>query len=122
MEETFEHKPSLEEIQNLVINWYNTEINERILNGFSYNGDTVWLTSENQFNYKVAYDLAVQTDGSNLPVVFKFGSNEKPVYHQFSTVDELSDFYLKAVAYIQKTYNEGWQLKDKIDWTAYELN
>ena len=28
----------------------------------------IWLSSENQFNYKVAYDLALQTNGANLPI------------------------------------------------------
>ena len=38
----------------------------------------VWLSSENQFNYKAAYDLAVQTGGATLPVTFKFGTDEVP--------------------------------------------
>ena len=38
-----------------------------------WNNKRIWLSSENQFNYKVAYDLALQTNGANLPIIFKFG-------------------------------------------------
>jgi hypothetical protein len=57
----------------------------------------VWLSSENQFNYKAAYDLAVQTGGATLPVTFKFGTDEVPQYREFVTLEELTDFYTKAM-------------------------
>jgi hypothetical protein len=38
----------------------------------------VWLSTENQFNYKAAFDLATQTGGKSLPVTFKFGSTNNP--------------------------------------------
>ena len=79
----------------------------------------VWLSAENQFNYKSAYDLAVQTAGATLPVTFKFGTDEQPQYRKFTTLDELTDFYSKAMAYIQTTLAEGWKEKDAIDWAAY---
>lgn len=82
---------------------------------------SVWLSSENQFNYKAAYDLAVQTGGQNLPIVFKFGATDEPVYHTFSTVEELSDFYLKAMTYINTVLAEGWAEKDAIDWEKYKI-
>ena len=79
----------------------------------------VWLSSENQFNYKAAYDLAIQTNGANLPVVFKFGETNNPVYYKFDDVNELSDFYLSSMKYIQETLAEGWVLKDSIKWEDY---
>jgi hypothetical protein len=83
----------------------------------------VWLSSENQFNFKAAYDLAVQTNGQSLPVKFKIGEteNKEPVYHTFETMEEFTDFYTKAIAYINKCLNEGWELKDSIDWSEYEI-
>lgn len=122
MEERFNHKPTLEEIKEVIIGWYNSEIDKKILNGFIYEGAEVWLTTENQFNYKVAYDLAVQTNGANLPVTFKFGSSDKPVYKQFNTLAEISRFYTTSVAYVQNTYMFGWMNKDRIDWGYYEIN
>lgn len=65
---------------------------------------------------KAAYDLAFQTDGKTLPVTFKFGTDESPVYHTF---DELADFYTKAVKHIQEMLENGWKNKDAIDLSKY---
>ena len=80
----------------------------------------VWLSTENQFNYKAAYDLAVQTNGANLPQVFKFGSTENPEYYKFETVEELTDFYIKATTYINQCLAVGWAKKDSINWDEYQ--
>ena len=69
MEEEFGHKPTDEEIHTLVMSWYNSQTDAAILSGFAYNGAHVWLSVENQYNYKAAYDLAVQTGGETLPAV-----------------------------------------------------
>ena len=74
MEAEVSHKPSLKEVKNIVLNGYNQIIDEKILSGFVWKGMSVWLSSENQFNYKAAYDLAIQTEGANLPIKFKFGT------------------------------------------------
>lgn len=114
------HKPSIEEVKEVVTAGYNEKIDERIISGFEWNGMKVWLSSENQFNYKAAYDLAIQTNGYNLPITFKFGTTEEPVYHTFTSVEELSGFYLQAMAYINNTLAEGWKEKDSIDWSEYK--
>lgn len=119
MEEGFSHKPSAEEIRGTVLGWYNEQTTEAILTGFSWNGTPVWLSQENQYNYKAAYDLAVQTSGSTLPVTFKFGTEEKPVYHTFASLDEAADFYTKMVAHIQTALIDGWKKKDAFDVSQY---
>jgi hypothetical protein len=113
------HKPTIEEVKDIILGWENEMIDARILSGFTWNDIPVWLSTENQFNYKAAYDLAVQTGGMNLPIVFKFGISENPVYHTFTTVGELSGFYLSAMTYINDTLATGWTKKDAIDWTPY---
>ena len=110
-----------EEIRTLVMSWYNSQTDAAILSGFAYNGVPVWLSTENQYNYKTAYDLAVQTGGETLPVTFKFGSDEQPEHHTFSRLDELKDFYTKAVRYIQKVLAEGWEKKDKFNLELYQV-
>lgn len=119
MEQEFGYRPTLEEVKSLILAWYNAKVDETILSGFTYEDMPVWLSAENQFNYKSAYDLAVQTAGATLPVTFKFGTDEQPQYRKFTTLDELTDFYVKAMAYIQTTLAEGWKAKDAIDWAAY---
>ena len=76
IEEELDHKPDSEEIRSIVSQWYNSETDKKILSGLEYEGHTVWLSNENQFNYKAAYDIAVQTSGQNLPVTFKLGTDE----------------------------------------------
>lgn len=114
-------KPSLEQIKTFILNAINKRTDEKILSGFVWNDNQVWLSSENQFNYKAAFDLAMQTNGANLPTVFKFGSSEEPIYYKFDTLEELSDFYMKAMAYINEQLAIGWIKKDSINWEQYKL-
>lgn len=114
------HKPTLSEIKSLVIEAYNEEIRQKILQGFNYSGNLVWLSTENQNNYKMVFDVAFQTKGSNLPVQFKLGTDENPRYIQFNTLDELQAFHMAWTTFITSTLKDGWERKDKIDWDRYE--
>lgn len=111
-----------EMVKQAILGDINARTDEKILSGFVWNNKPVWLSQENQFNFKSAYDLAVQTEGSNLPVKFKLGEdeNEEPVYHTFTTVNSITDFHTKGVAYIITCLNEGWAEKDGVDWSEYE--
>lgn len=106
-------------LQTLFNDYYNKQTDEKILTGYIWNDNAVWLSSENQFNYKAAYDLAVQTEGASLPVTFKFGSDDEPVYHEFTSLDELKEFYQGAMAWVNQCLAEGWKEKDGIDWAKY---
>lgn len=119
MEHEFGHKPTDEEIRSTVISWYNEQTDATILSGFSYKDTPVWLSSENQFNYKSAYDLAVQTCGATLPVTFKFGTDTEPVYRTFETLEELADFYTAAMKHIRLALAEGWKKKDAFNINLY---
>lgn len=119
VEKDFSHKPTIEEVKDFVLGVENAKIDAEILSSFQWNGLSVWLSSENQFNYKAAYDLAVQTNGASLPVTFKFGDTV-PVYHTFNTLDELSDFYTSAISYVNSVLADGWEKKDALDWSEYE--
>ena len=113
-------KPSVEQVKGIILDAMNKEVDQKILSGFVWKEMPVWLSSENQFNYKAAYDLAFQTNGASLPTVFKFGDTENPVYYKFDTLDELQDFYVKAMTYINEQLAIGWAKKDAIDWSVYE--
>lgn len=126
-------------IKNAIIDDINNDTDGKILEGFSWNNILVYLSKENQFNFKAAYDLAVQTNGASLPVRFKLGQSEvhnenigteeepiyakrggDAVYHTFETLEDITDFYTKAIAFINQTLNDGWVKKDSIDWSKYE--
>lgn len=112
-------KPTLEATKKLIIDYYNNECNNEILQGLKFEDDIVWLSQENQFNYKSAFDFAVQTDGLNLPVKFKFGTDDEPVYREFYDIIELRDFITVVMTHITYTLNKYWIKKDSINWNDY---
>ncbi len=111
----FKQKPNLADIRAIIKETINNETDRKILEGFVWKGMPVWLSTENQFNYKAAYDLAVQTSGATLPVRFKFGTDEAPVYYTFESIEDFSNFYTLAMVHINTVLNEGWAEKDLAD-------
>lgn len=122
MEEEFNHRPSADEIKNLVAGWINSQTDARILSGYRYDGKMVWLSTENQFNYKAAYDLAVQTAGATLPVTFKLGDDDNPEYVTFESLEALTAFYTGEMQFVQQTLSEGWKAKDSINLKLYDVS
>lgn len=119
MEHEFNHKPTVDEIQATVTAWINAQTENKILSGFTYEDAPVWLSAENQFNYQSACTLAVQSGGKSLPVTFKLGTDDKPVYKTFTTVEALQDFYTKIVRHILDTVADGWKQKDAFNPDDY---
>lgn len=122
VEAIVEGKPTLEEIKHIIVEWHSKQVDEAILSGHRYEGHLVWLSRENQINYKAAYDLAFQLKGTmgTLPVTFKLGSDDEPHYKTFETLEELTNFYLSTVNYIQSCYTEGWHRREAIVYAPYE--
>lgn len=118
--EQFREIPDFTIIKQKIVDWYNQEINKEIFSGFKWKGYQVWLSTENQFNYKAIYDLSIQSNGKNLPVTLKFESNGEPCYYTFNTIDELEDFYMSVIQFIQNTLQKGWEKKDNIEWKNYQ--
>lgn len=105
-------KPTPTECVKHIKETINKVSEEKILSGFSWNGMPVWLSAENQFDYKIAHDLAVQSNGETLPVRFKFGTDEAPQYYTFESVEDIEDFFRSAIKYVSKVLNDGWEEKD----------
>ncbi len=108
----FTSKPSPKEIESIIKATINDEIDEKILSGFVWRDMPVWLSTENQFNYKAAYDLAVQSGGETLPVKFKFGTDENPLYFMFENLEDFTDFYISSTKFVSETLEAGWKEKD----------
>jgi hypothetical protein len=115
-------KPTAEEVIADIKSVINSETDKAILEGFKWRGTAIWLSAENQFNYKAAYDLAVQSAGATLPVTFKFGTDDAPEYYQFKTLDDLTDFYTAAISYISQTLQKGWDEKEQIDFDTLDID
>lgn len=124
----FDHKPSLVEIKDLVVKHYNTECDKEIVSGCRFENELVWLSQENQFNYKAAFDRALQKESTLkegeknplLPVIFKVGDEYNPVYKVFNTIDDLGDFIDLTLNHVLTTLGKYWEIKNTIDWTKYE--
>lgn len=118
MRRYYDHKPKIAELRTDIESLINAQTDNAILTGFTFNGVNVWLSTENQFNYKAAYDLAVQTNGATLPVEFKLGESDDgtPVYHTFDNLDDFTAFYTGVVKYVTDTLKSGWAEKDSIDY------
>ena len=116
----YDHMPTKSELKTDVESLVNSRTDEKILSGFVWNGKPVWLSMENQLNFKASYDLAVQSGGATLPVTFKLGEDENgnAVYHTFKTMDDFSDFYSKAVRWVNVSISEGWKEKDSVDYES----
>lgn len=121
-------KVTLKMVKKAVWDDINKQTDEKILSGFTWSpdgGETsihVWLSEENQRNFSEAQRIALMMPEAILPVTFKLGEEKDgtPVYHEFTTAEELTGFYLGAVAYINQCLAEGWQRKDGIDWEPYQ--
>ena len=115
-------KPSLAQIKEAVKADINAATDERIIKGFVWNGINVWLSEENQRNFSEAQRIAASMPDTILPVTFKLGEDEygDPVYHTFESAEELTAFYLEAVAYVNAQLAAGWAEKDSIDWGPYD--
>lgn len=117
----YDHKPTVREIKQDIGSLINAETDAKILSDFTWNGKPVYLSKENQQNFKAAYDIARDTEGAILPIKFKLGedSDANPIYHTFTKFEPLADFVKKVVAYVNETLNAGWKKKD-IDYSIFE--
>lgn len=115
-------KPTIEQVKKAVLEDINKQTDEKILTGFVWDDMPVYLSDENQRNFSEAQRIAMIMPDAILPVTFKLGeqADETPIYYEFTTSEELTGFYLQAVAFINQTLAEGWQRKDGIDWAPYE--
>lgn len=120
MEEDFDHKPSAEEIKSLIEGWISEATRDKIVSGFSYDGVPVWLSTENQANYERAY---IQSKlGHGVSTVFKFGTDENPVYRRFENPADLEAFFHAYSEHIQQTQLDGWNAREAIDLDLYQMD
>ena len=118
----YDHKPTKTELKEDITQLIDGITDSKILQGFRWNEVSVYLSTENQMNFKAAFDLNMQTGGLMLPVKFKLGEDTEgnAVYHTFENMDDFTNFYTSAVSYINQCLNEGWAEKDILDMSSYE--
>ena len=112
IETKFPYKPTMAEIKNFVHAVINEQVKADILSGFVWNGNPVWLSEENQMNWTQAV----------VPATFKIGeeADGTPIYHTFTSYEEMTAFNEEWKTYIQQRLAVGWARKDGYDFTEYE--
>ena len=132
MEAEFSHRPTAEEIKTTITDWYDRQTDAAILSGYEWavrhgpnEGQTVkvWLSQENQNNYKAKHDAArMYPQLVTFPMTYKISEDEKrnAVYETFQDIDELAEFYLGGIDYIEQCVKRGWQKKGALDMALYE--
>lgn len=121
----FDHRPMASEVLKVITDHVDSLTDQKILTGYRWQGKNVYLSSDNQFNFKAAYDVAVQTEGAQLPIKFKIGEDAEglPMYHTFNSMNAFTDFYTGAISFIQQTLAAGWEEKDAArDWVNQLYN
>lgn len=123
---------TLQNIKNAIIKGIDDRTDEKILCGYPWtvlHGDDagknvkVWLTKENQTNYKAKYDLHYQKpEALTFPTTYKIAEDDdkNAIFEEFENFNELEHFYLGGIAYIEATVQAGWAEKKAIDWAPYE--
>lgn len=116
---TFYRKPTLSEVRELVVSAINKTTEEKIINGFVWNGMQIYLSPENQLNF------AAIERSENIPYPLTLKINEQedgtPIYHTFENANDFIAFSQSACAYVIKSVQDGWREKDSVDWTKFNL-
>lgn len=76
----------------------------KILNEFEYNGERFYLTTENQINFGNMYIIR---DVLQYPTTVKTQEG----FLELKDAEEVSDFYMQAVAFVKSCIEEGWAQK-----------
>lgn len=119
MEEIIGHKPTREEVGNIITGWIDEQATAEIREGLVFDGSPVWLSIENQVNYQRDYSRAMATNGASLPVTVKLGTDDAPRQLTLDTVEKITEFYEAVAAHITTAQAKAWAAKAAIDWESY---
>ena len=106
----FDHKPTEEELRAVIETHVNEQTQERIVGGYQWQ---VWLSGENQQNYTSDYLAGV------LPVkvrVYDTDADASGKVALIETPEDLADFYHGMVQHVRKCIEDGWSVKDSVDY------
>lgn len=103
---------TLEQVKQAVFEDINSRVKTAIISGFTYEGNPVWLSQENQLNFSQAV----------VPATLKIGeqTDGTPIYKIFSDAAGLKAFRDACSLWRQQCLAEGYNEKDGIDWSPYE--
>lgn len=113
----FDHKPTWDELKEVLDEAINEHTKEAIIHGFEWNGLRVWLSEENQRNYIMLEKLT--SDAYPLKVKINEDTNGKPVYYTFVNEEEFAAFSKLAFQHVIDTLAAGWKEKDSLNSSTF---
>lgn len=110
----YDHRPTVAEVKADIEALINEQVQERIRNGMRYDTLPVYLSEENQLNFRSA---------PTVPVRYKIGelADGTSAYCVFETREELAEFNEAIANHIAQCLNAGWNEKDAVDYSVYEI-
>lgn len=95
---------STEQLIEQSVERINKETDEKILNDFTWNENEFYLTMENQTNFANMY---ISKEYLTYPITIK----TKTGFMNLSNQEQVTEFYLAGVGFIQKCLEQGWRKK-----------
>lgn len=92
---------SIEELIEQSVQIINRETDEKILNNFVWKENQFYLTMENQTNFA---NMFISKDFLAYPITIK----TKNGFMNLSNQEQVTDFYLAGVGFVQKCLEQGW--------------
>ncbi len=117
----YKGKPTQETVSDDVLNELNSECEKEIIENLEINGKKVWLSFENQQNYKMLYDYFTKNT-TKLPLKVKlYDENGVGEYKEFDSFEDYETFYFATIEHINSTLAKYWEIKDNINWSEYKI-
>lgn len=110
--QTFDHKPTSDEIRKAITSTIDAETENKVITGFVYGDVRCWLSLTNQQNYATI----LANENQEYPLKLKLNELEDgtPVYGTFRTATDFKEFSKEAAKYIIETVTSGWHEKDEM--------
>lgn len=116
-ESRFDHRPTIDEIRAIIGATIDAETQDKIVNGFTWNGKPVRLTDTTQRNFLFAvYEIDKTGNVDRAPFVGLLEADTDA-----AAADELGEIVVAMWRHIKTTRAEGIARKEAVDYSLYGL-
>lgn len=118
----FSHRPTIEEVKQVINAQVSAEADERKRSGFSWQGVPVRYDEEAERNITGLSVKIPRLGAAMFPLKFKLGdfADGSPAFHTFENAEEFESFTDALLLFSQDCYAKLWQAKSEIDWSKFE--
>lgn len=118
----FSHRPTLDEIKQIINSQLSAEADERKRNGFSWKGVPVRYDEEAERNITGISVKIPRLGAAMFPLTFKLGNypDGTPAFYEFTDAEDFESFTDALLLFSQDCYAKLWQAKSEVDWSKFE--